>query len=199
MAHTQVILTEPIPGLGVEADVVKVKPGYARNFLIPSGKAFEVTPGNLKQLNNLKAKRAEREARELNEAEELARRINKLKITLILETGETGKAFGSITAKDIADRLKAELGGSEIERHRIVLERPDQGHRRARARDQASPRCDRASQSQRQILFQARGGPGHRGSCRRSRHRGRTRRRRSRFPLEGKSPPLEIARNGRPQ
>ena len=124
MAHTQVILTEPIAGLGVEADVVKVKPGYARNFLIPNGKAFEVTPTALKQLNSLKAKRAEREARELNEADELARRINKLRPTLILETGETGKAFGSITAKDIADKLKAELGGQEIDRHLIVLERP---------------------------------------------------------------------------
>ena len=124
MANTQVILTEPIAGLGVEADVVKVKPGYARNFLIPRGKAFEVTPASLKQINGLKAKRAAREAQEMNDAEELARRINKLKITLTLETGETGKAFGSITAKDIADRLKAELGGTEIERHRIVLERP---------------------------------------------------------------------------
>jgi len=124
MANTQVILTEPIAGLGVEADVVKVKPGYARNFLIPRGKAFEVTPTALKQINKLKAKRAEREARELNDAEELARRINKLKITLTLETGETGKAFGSITAKDIAEKLKGELGGAEVERHRIVLERP---------------------------------------------------------------------------
>lgn len=124
MANTQVILTEPITGLGAEADVVKVKPGFARNFLIPRGKAFEVTPATLKQLNSLKAKRAEREAKEMNEAEELARKINKLKITIILETGETGKAFGSITAKDIADRLKGELGGAEVERHRIALERP---------------------------------------------------------------------------
>jgi large subunit ribosomal protein L9 len=124
MANTKVILTEPITGLGAEADVVTVKPGYARNFLIPRGKAFEVTPASLKQINNLKAKRAEREAREVNDAEELARRISKLKITLTLETGETGKAFGSITAKDIADRIKGELGGTEIERHRIVLERP---------------------------------------------------------------------------
>jgi large subunit ribosomal protein L9 len=123
MANTQVILTEPIAGLGAEADVVKVKPGYARNFLIPRGKAFEVTPSTLKQLNSLKVKRAEREARELNEADELSRRINKLKITISLETGETGKAFGSVTAKDISDRLKNELG-IEIERHRIVLERP---------------------------------------------------------------------------
>jgi len=124
MPNTQVILTEPIAGLGAEADVVKVKPGYARNFLIPRGKAFEVTPTSLKQINKLKAKRAEREAQEMNDAEELARRINKLKITLTLETGETGKAFGSITAKDIADKLKSELGGQEIDRHLIVLERP---------------------------------------------------------------------------
>src|SRR5277367_217277 len=102
MPATEVILIENIPGLGAEADVVKVKNGYARNFLIPTGKAYEVTPAALRKLNQLKAKRAEREARELNEAEELARRINKLKITLVLETGESGKAFGSITASDIA-------------------------------------------------------------------------------------------------
>ena len=109
--------------MGVEADVVKVKRGYARNLLIPTGKALEVTPATMRRLNQLKAKRAEREARELNEAQELARRINKLKITLTLETGETGKAFGSVTAKDLADKLKAELG-IEIDRHRIELERP---------------------------------------------------------------------------
>ena len=123
MPTTQVILIENIPGLGAEADVVKVKAGYARNFLIPHSKAFEVTPASMKKLNQLKSKRAEREARELNEAEELARKINKLKLTLTLETGGAGKAFGSITAKDLADKLKAELG-LEIDRHKIVLDRP---------------------------------------------------------------------------
>ena len=123
MPTTDVILTEKIASLGAEADVVKVKRGYARNFLIPQGKALEVTPATLRRLNQLKSKRAEREAKELNEAEELSRRINKLKITLTLETGETGKAFGSVTAKDIADKLKSELG-VEIDRHRIELERP---------------------------------------------------------------------------
>lgn len=123
MPTTEVILTEKIASLGAEADVVNVKRGFARNFLIPTGKALEVTPASLRRLNQLKTKRAEREARELNEAEELGRRINKLKITLTLETGETGKAFGSITARDIADRLKEELG-VEIDRHRVDLERP---------------------------------------------------------------------------
>jgi len=123
MPTTEVILTEKIASLGAEADVVKVKRGYARNFLVPTGKALEVTPATLRRLNQLKAKRAEREARELNEAEELGRRVNKLKLTFTLETGETGKAFGSVTAKDIADRLKEELS-VEIDRHRIELERP---------------------------------------------------------------------------
>jgi large subunit ribosomal protein L9 len=123
MAVTEVILKENVPGLGAEADVVKVRRGFARNFLVPQGKAFEVTPANLKRLNQLKTKRAEREARELNEAEELARKINKVKLDFILETGETGKAFGSVTAKDIEDKLKAETDIA-VDRHRIRIERP---------------------------------------------------------------------------
>ena len=125
MPTTEVILTEQIHNLGAEADIVKVKVGYARNFLIPHGKALEITPAALRRINILKAKRAEREAQELNEAQELARKINKVKLDLELETGETGKAFGSITATDISDKLKAALGGKiEIDRHRIHLERP---------------------------------------------------------------------------
>ncbi len=125
MATTEVILTEKIASLGSEADVVKVRRGYARNFLVPQGKALEVTPATLKRINILKAKRAEREANEMNEAEELARKINKLKITMELETGVGGKAFGSITATDLAERLKSELGGKvEVDRHRIHLEKP---------------------------------------------------------------------------
>src|SRR6266508_136800 len=123
MPLTEIILTENVPGLGAEADVVKVRRGYARNYLLPHGKAHEVTPASLRQLDTLKAKRAEREARELNEAEELARRIGKTRIIFTLETGETGKAFGSVTAEDIVNRLKNELG-AEIDRHKIALERP---------------------------------------------------------------------------
>ena len=125
MPTTEVILTEKIASLGVEADIVKVKAGYARNFLIPHGKAIEKTAAAMHRINILKAKRAEREARELNEAQEMARRLNKLKLDFELETGETGKAFGSVTASDIADRIRVELGGNtEIDRHRIVLPKP---------------------------------------------------------------------------
>ncbi len=123
MPSTQIILTENIPGLGAEADVVKVRRGFARNFLLPQGKAYEVTKSTMRKLDMMKAKRAEREANELNEAEEMARRIGKSKMIFTLETGESGKAFGSVTANDIAMRLKNEVG-AEIERHRIVLEHP---------------------------------------------------------------------------
>ena len=123
MPSTEVVLTENVPGLGAEADVVKVRRGYARNYLLPQNKAHEVTPSSMRQIDSLKKKRAEREARELNEAEELSRRIGKLRVTFTLETGETGKAFGSITAQDIVTRIKNEIG-TEIDRHKIVLEHP---------------------------------------------------------------------------
>ncbi len=125
MPTTQIILTEKVYNLGAEADVVKVKAGYARNFLIPQGKALEVTPASLRRINILKAKRAEREAKEMNDAQEVARKISKIKLEIELETGETGKAFGSVTAADIAQKLQAALGGSiEIDRHKIQLDRP---------------------------------------------------------------------------
>jgi large subunit ribosomal protein L9 len=123
MAHTEVILTTNLQPLGAEADIVRVRRGYARNFLVPQGKALEVTKGSLRAVNHLKAKRAEREAREMTEAEELASRINKVKLTLILETGETGKAFGSITAKDLTEKLEAELKGVTLPRHAVELDK----------------------------------------------------------------------------
>ena len=124
MPTSEVILTENIRGLGAEADIVKVKRGYARNFLLPTGKTYEVTPVTLKRINQLKAKRAQREGEERNAAEELARKINKLTLNLTLETGSQGKAFGSITVKDLEDALKKELPNANIERHAIQLERP---------------------------------------------------------------------------
>jgi large subunit ribosomal protein L9 len=123
MAYAEVILTENIPSLGAEADVVKVRRGYARNFLIPQGKALEATSGSLQRINHLRAKRAEREASELNAAEQLAARINKLVLNFTLETGETGKAFGSITAKDLHDRLVQELANVELPKHAVSLDR----------------------------------------------------------------------------
>jgi large subunit ribosomal protein L9 len=123
MPNTQVILKEQIKGLGAEADVVSVKRGFARNFLLPQGKAYEATKGNLRYTERLKAVRAEREAKEVAEAEKLASKLKKVKLKLTLSTGQGGKAFGSITTIDIAKALSEE-SKIDIDRHMIVLEKP---------------------------------------------------------------------------
>jgi large subunit ribosomal protein L9 len=123
MAFTEVILTANIPKLGAEADIVKVRRGFARNFLFPQGKALEIATGSLRQINHLKAKRAEREAREVTAAEEIASKINKLSLSFTLDAGASGKAFGSVTSKDIHDRLVADLKLEELSKHAVVLEK----------------------------------------------------------------------------
>ena len=123
MAYTEVILTANIPNLGAEADIVKVRRVFARNFLLPQGKALEITAGSLRQINHLKAKRAEREAREVTAAEELASKINKLSAVFTLEAGGAGKAFGSVTAKDLHDRIVSDLKLEDLPKHAVVLEK----------------------------------------------------------------------------
>lgn len=123
MATTEVILREKIENLGSEADVVTVKAGYARNYLVPEGKAYEANKANLKHLESLNALRIKREAEEHQTAQDLAAKINKLKLDFTLETGQGGKAFGSITTIDIAKAINEEAN-LEIDRHMIELEKP---------------------------------------------------------------------------
>ena len=122
MANAQVILKEKIEGLGAEADVVKVRAGYARNFLIPQGKAFEASKSNLRHVASLKTSRVAREAEELVGFQELATKISKLKPKFVLSTGQGGKAFGSVTSIDIHKELEA--AGIIIDRHAIELDKP---------------------------------------------------------------------------
>ena len=122
MAQTEVILREKIENLGAEADVVKVKAGFARNFLIPAGKAYEATKGNLRQIENLQVARAKREAEELNEAQELASKISRMKPKFTLDVGKNGKAFGSVTTIDIHKALEDK--GISIDRTAIQLVKP---------------------------------------------------------------------------
>ena len=119
----EVILKTKIEGLGSEADVVSVKPGYARNFLIPKDFAAPATLATKRQVEDLKRKRAEREADELNAAQELAGKLGKLKLVFTLEAGEgQEKSFGSVTNQDIANKLKE--AGHEIDRKKIDLPKP---------------------------------------------------------------------------
>lgn len=122
MANAQVILKQKIQGLGAEADVVKVRAGYARNFLIPRGFAYEANRSNLRHVEALKAERARREADELLAAQEIANKIAKLTPKFELSTGQGGKAFGSVTNIDIHKELEA--AGIHVDRHSIELEKP---------------------------------------------------------------------------
>lgn len=122
MATAQVILKEKITGLGAEADVVKVRAGYARNFLIPQGKAYEATRANLRHVEDLKAARAQREAEELEQAKAMGEAVAKLRPKFTLEIGQDGRAFGSVTSIDIHRELEA--AGINIDRHGIELEKP---------------------------------------------------------------------------
>ena len=122
--HVEVLLTEKIHNLGAEGEAVAVKRGFARNFLLPQGKALELNPTSLRQVKILKAKRAEREAKEMGAAQELAAEINKLSISLELLTGEKGKAFGSITVQDIFNELSKQVEKLPFDRHQLSLERP---------------------------------------------------------------------------
>jgi len=121
----EVILKKPVAGLGAEADVVKVKPGYARNYLVPQDMAVTATAASKKLVEGLKRRRAEREAQELNEAEELATALKKATVTFQVETSVSEKVFGSITTQDIAARL--EVMGFKVDRKKLVLPKPLKG------------------------------------------------------------------------
>lgn len=122
MATSQVILRTKIKNLGAEADIVTVKAGFARNYLVPQGKAYFATEENKSNLEELEKARAKREVEELQDAEKLAGKIKKLKPSFVLETGQGGKAFGSITSMDIQKKL--EENQIEVDRTAIDLDKP---------------------------------------------------------------------------
>jgi len=119
--NLEVILKGPVRGLGAEADLVKVRPGYARNFLFPNGLAAPVNAASKRQLEALKKRRAEREAAESAEAAERASRLAKVVLNFELKQAEEGaaKLFGSITTGEIAAALAEK--GFEVEKRDIDL------------------------------------------------------------------------------
>ena len=122
MAHNEVLLLKPVDGLGAEGDQVKVKAGYARNFLLPQGKAMPLTQANRKRVESLKKARGLREAKELDGAQALARQLEKTAVAIAVKTGEGGKLFGAVTTNDLHDKLVA--AGLQIEKRRIHLGTP---------------------------------------------------------------------------
>ena len=122
MAHNEVLLIKPVEGLGAEGDQVKVRAGYARNYLLPRAIAVPLTRANRKQIEALKKRRVEREAQELSTAQDLAGRLEKIRIAFAVKTGEGGKMFGAVTANDLHDKLAQ--AGLEIDKRKIYLHTP---------------------------------------------------------------------------
>ena len=118
----QVILRRAVDDLGDIGEVVDVKPGYARNFLIPQGIAYEATDTNQKRFEEERRHILERSARELDRARAAAERIEGQSVNFSVRAGEEGKLFGSVTASDISDALAEK--GVEVDRHLIRLEEP---------------------------------------------------------------------------
>ena len=122
MATNEVLLVKPVEGLGGEGDQVRVRSGFARNYLLPRNIAVPVTRANRKHVDALKKRRGEREATELNFAQELARKLEKTGLAFAVKTGEGGKMFGAITAADLHEKLAA--AGVTLDKRKVLLHTP---------------------------------------------------------------------------
>ena len=118
----KVILTEEIRGLGTRGDIVNVKDGYARNYLLPKNLAREATAGNLKSIEQERKKWALLSQKEKEVAEKAAQSVKGVKVTITKRVGENNQLFGSVTANEIADALEAK--GVEVDKRRIELAHP---------------------------------------------------------------------------
>ena len=117
----KLILTREVTKLGVAGDVVTVKDGYARNFLLPTGVAIAWSLGGEKQIEGIRRARAAREVRDINHAKEIKTSLEAAIITISVKVGAGGRLFGSVTDKDIAGAVKAATG-VVIDRHDIKTE-----------------------------------------------------------------------------
>jgi len=122
MDGVKLILRESVPSLGEAGDLVTVKPGFARNFLLPHGKAILATEGNVQELEHKKRVVAAKVAKQRKEHEGLRDRIQAIALTVQARAGEEGKLFGSVTSVQIAELLAGH--GIDVDRRRIQLDEP---------------------------------------------------------------------------
>jgi large subunit ribosomal protein L9 len=118
----EVILRQAVEKLGNPGDIVSVSNGYARNFLLPRGVAFEATEGNKKRISQEKARLEAAESDRRDTAQDFAKVLEEVSITFAARVGEEGKLFGSVTAADIQQQLEAQ--GHKVERRQIDLHDP---------------------------------------------------------------------------
>ncbi|MDN5684193.1 MULTISPECIES: 50S ribosomal protein L9 [Corynebacterium] len=121
----KLILTAAVDNLGVPGDIVEVKAGYGRNFLLPRGYAITATRGAERQVENIRRAQQDKVIRDLDHAREVKGEIDRLNnVTVSVRTSEQGKLFGSVTAEDVAAAVKA-AGGRELDKRTIVLNQGD--------------------------------------------------------------------------
>jgi len=122
MALVKLILQEEVHGLGDAGDVVEVKPGYARNFLVPQGKASQASAAKIQELEHHKRQIAEKVAKQLKDLQKTKTQLEKLPLEFKAKAGEEGKLFGSVTPAQVAERLAEK--GFEIDRRKLGLSEP---------------------------------------------------------------------------
>ena len=119
---TKVLLQADVDNLGSGGEIVKVRPGFARNFLLPRGLAVPATAGNLARVEDLKKAAAARKAVEVAAAQELAKKLEGSSVKIVRAAGDGGKMFGSVTSKDIVEAF--EKSGVKFERRNLQLAEP---------------------------------------------------------------------------
>ena len=119
----KLILTQEVTGLGAPGDVVEVKDGYGRNYLVPRGYAIKWTKGGEKQIAGIKRSRDAREIRSLDHAQEVREQLEGLTIQLDVRAGESGKLFGAVTPADVASAIK-KSGGPSVDKRSIQIAKP---------------------------------------------------------------------------
>ena len=122
MAHTKILLREDVDDLGARGEIVRVRAGYARNYLLPRKLAVEATTSNVKQIEQERAALLKKEAKERTTAEAQAAQMGSLVLEFKRKAGEQGALYGSVTSMDIAEALKER--GYEVDRHRLHLREP---------------------------------------------------------------------------
>jgi large subunit ribosomal protein L9 len=119
----KLILTQEVAGLGGPGDVVEVKDGYGRNYLMPRGAAIRWTPGGEKQVSSIRRGREVREVRDLGQAKEIQEQLQALKVELPVRAGDGGRLFGAVTVADIVEAV-GKAGGPKVDKRRIEIGQP---------------------------------------------------------------------------
>jgi large subunit ribosomal protein L9 len=119
----KLILTQEVTGLGTPGDVVDVKDGYGRNYLVPRGFAVAWTKGGEKQVEAIRKARSTREIKSLEEAQQVRATLEGAKVTLPAKAGANGRLFGAVTTADVAEAV-AKVGGPKVDRRKVELPQP---------------------------------------------------------------------------